>query len=739
MMVNIMQRKMALCWVALLVALLPLRGQAHASLVESTPAANSVVAEAPPTAQIRYTEPLDASYSRVELLNAAGERVSTTPSRVDPNDAYVMLLDLPPLPEGRYVIQWRALSTADGHTSQGTVSFGIGDPTAAQAPLVLPPPPPDPLTAPSSLDVTWRWLLFSALAIVVGSLIFGGFVWRPGAWSQPETEAAFGAASKRLEVGTALLALLATIGLLVTASLSAGTNPFTFAVSSRVGTILALRLALVGVLALALWRAPAHYRRILSLGVGAGALLLISVLSHSAVPQPADSMAEQLGRTAAAITLDWLHLIATAAWIGGLLPLLLALLILRRESPPARSNAATVLVARFTSIATAAVVTLALTGTIAAFQHIAAIDELWTTTYGRALSLKLILFGVLLLLGGYNRWRVHPQLVALTRAADGSQRWLRRLQRSIGVEIGASLVLLLAVGVLTAAAPAREAGRGPAYTEIARVGDARMTLQIVPGDIAGDVFALDVASLPQGVQPTAVLRGTMAAHHEGEEELQLEEVEPGRWGARGSLLAINGQWQVLAIVRAPGMNDLQHTFTVDTTAPDLSARATPRLPIWLVFLVGAGLAAALSPLPTSRRWRFRLQTSSLLFVIAGFLATTIPYYVTRATEVANPLTDSPDVLAAGSSIYQQNCVTCHGINGRGDGPAARSLPGLPADFTVPHFATHTDAEVFGWIKNGKPGTVMPAFGEQLSDEQIWQVVTHIRDIYKNAQASAAAR
>ncbi|MBV9789066.1 MAG: copper resistance protein CopC, partial [Chloroflexi bacterium] len=121
-----MQRKIVLCWLALLFALLPLRGQAHASLVESTPAANSVVVEAPPTAQIRYTEPLDESYSRAELLNEAGERVSTTPSRVDPNDDYVMLLDLPPLPEGRYVIQWRALSTADGHTSQGTVSFGIG-------------------------------------------------------------------------------------------------------------------------------------------------------------------------------------------------------------------------------------------------------------------------------------------------------------------------------------------------------------------------------------------------------------------------------------------------------------------------------------------------------------------------------------------------------------------------------------------------------------------------------------
>jgi copper transport protein len=90
-------------------------------------------------------------------------------------------------------------------------------------------------------------------------------------------------------------------------------------------------------------------------------------------------------------------------------------------------------------------------------------------------------------------------------------------------------------------------------------------------------------------------------------------------------------------------------------------------------------------------------------------------------------------------VYQQNCVSCHGVSGRGDGPAAQSLPGLAGDFTQPHFANHTDGQVYAWIKGGKPGTAMPAFESRLTDEQIWQVITHIRNIYREAQQDAASQ
>jgi mono/diheme cytochrome c family protein len=362
-------------------------------------------------------------------------------------------------------------------------------------------------------------------------------------------------------------------------------------------------------------------------------------------------------------------------------------------------------------------------------QQIGQISELWTTTYGLALTIKLGLFLLLLLLGAYNRWRVEP-LLASKRHTPAT---LDRLRQSVWLEIGASVVLLLTVGALTSSAPARNIeSQAPGFVERAAVGDVALTLQVVRGNIAGDTFALDVQGLPAGAQPEVFVRASMPAHGMGEQEIQLNEVEPGRWGGRGSLLTMPGGWNVEAIVRAGGMNDVRHTFTVDTTTLSGPQAAQTSMPVWALLLVSALLAAALSQLPIHRRWQSRFQLGSIALVASAFVASTVPYYFARATVTENPLSATPEVLAAGKQIYQQNCVTCHGESGRGDGPAARTLPGLPADFTLPHFAMHTDLEVSGWIKNGKPGTVMPPFGEKLDDEQVWQVVTYIRQFYKDA-------
>ncbi len=92
-----MQKAFLLCCVLVLLALLPRSASARANLVESNPAANSVIAEAPATARLRFSEPLDPSYSRVVLSSAESGSVGTDPSRVAPDDPYVLLLDLPAL------------------------------------------------------------------------------------------------------------------------------------------------------------------------------------------------------------------------------------------------------------------------------------------------------------------------------------------------------------------------------------------------------------------------------------------------------------------------------------------------------------------------------------------------------------------------------------------------------------------------------------------------------------------
>lgn len=723
-----MRKSLFICsLLAILTVLWPRDAAAHANFVESNPMPNSVVEEAPTTARIKFSEPLETSYSRAVLTSADGP-VATGDSRVAPDDPYVLLLDLPALPQGQYTLQWRTLSQTDGHTMQGFIPFAIGDPLAASAPLVLPPPLPNPLALPPFSDVLLRWLTALTLALIVGSQVFRLYVWEPNRASDEAVDR-FEHWTRRLELIAAIGAVVVTLGTLLAASYRAETDLLVFATGSRVGTILVLRLVLVLGLLAVLWRIV-EYRAIWTLSLGICALLSLSLLSHSAVPQTGGSALANGITTALSILFDLLHLVATAAWIGALPAMGLGLLALRRDASATRNQATTLTVTRFTAMATAAIVVLATTGTFSALQHIERIGELWTTTYGRALSIKLGLFGLLLLLGGYNRWRLSPLLGRTTHTAAA----LQMMRRVVGAEAALSLALLLAVGVLTAVAPARGTASAEGFAEIAQVENATLGLQVARDQIVGDIFALDVHGLPANVQPEVLLRASMPTHDMGEQELKLEQVEPGRWGARGALVAMPGAWNVEAIVRASGMNDMRHTFIVDTTTP--TGGSVPQqsaLPIWGLLLIAALLMVALSQIVTGRSWQYRIQTSSLVLVLAAFVASVVPYYVTRASAPINPFQATPEVLAAGQVIYQQNCVTCHGVTGRGDGPAARSLPGLPGDFTQPHFATHTDDQLFGWIRDGKPSTAMPAFGSKLNEEQIWQVMTYIRNLYTEAQ------
>jgi len=717
--------KVIVVLVALCAALLLPRGvEAHANLLESDPVANAVVEAPPQTARLRFSEPLEPEYSRVVLVSADSGPIGTPPSRVAPDDPYALLIDLPELPDGQYMLQWRTLSQADGHTTQGVVAFAVGDPASAEAPLVLPPPPPNPLALPPVDDVLLRWLTFSALALVLGSLIARWWVWRAVDVSDAAADV-FERRIRRVLLSAAGVALLAALGALWRGAWASETDILSFAAGSRVGTILALRgLLCAGVLAALL--VPSTYWSLSSGMIALGAVATISLLSHSAVPQGGGAAGSVA--TAAAVSFDYIHLLATAAWIGSLPALLLGLLVLGRDTPEARRRVLPALVARYTGLASAAIVVLVSTGLFAALRQLASLNELWSTTYGRALSFKLGFFALLLALGALNRWRIAP-LLGRKAASETANR---RLRRTVIAEVALSAALLLAVGVLTATPPARDVvARNGDFAETIAAGGRSLTLQVARGNIAGDTFVVNTYGLPQGVEPEALLRASMPSHDMGTQELMLEQVEPGRWAARAPLLTMPGEWNVETIVRASGMDDLRHTFVVPTL-PNTTDQAQSPTALWAVLLIAALVLAGLSQMSDGPRWQWRLQTGSLVLVLGAFVAAVVPYYVARATEPSNPLEPTAEVLAAGQTVYQANCVACHGISGRGDGPAARTLPGLPGDFTAPHFASHNEGELYTWIRGGKPNTAMPAFGEKLDQEQIWQVITYIQQIYRDA-------
>jgi cytochrome c len=98
----------------------------------------------------------------------------------------------------------------------------------------------------------------------------------------------------------------------------------------------------------------------------------------------------------------------------------------------------------------------------------------------------------------------------------------------------------------------------------------------------------------------------------------------------------------------------------------------------------------------------------------------------------NPLGVTPANIQAGKQLYDRSCWVCHGLNGKGDGPAAPSLPQMPIDFTSDHdFQTETDGQVFWLTFNGIKGTDMPGFKDTFSNDEIWQIESYIIQFRSN--------
>ncbi len=94
----------------------------------------------------------------------------------------------------------------------------------------------------------------------------------------------------------------------------------------------------------------------------------------------------------------------------------------------------------------------------------------------------------------------------------------------------------------------------------------------------------------------------------------------------------------------------------------------------------------------------------------------------RSTE-KNPLAGNPEAIASGKKLFDESCQICHGGDARGGrGPALAS-----GDFV--HGSE--DAQIFQNIREGIPGTQMPAF-DLLAPNEVWQLVSYIRSLSTSA-------
>ena len=128
------------------------------------------------------------------------------------------------------------------------------------------------------------------------------------------------------------------------------------------------------------------------------------------------------------------------------------------------------------------------------------------------------------------------------------------------------------------------------------------------------------------------------------------------------------------------------------------------------------------------------RTSRIAWVLATALVVCTGiglYYLDLLTAAVapNPIPRSLQSINHGRQLFHQYCEACHGAEGRGDGPAAASLPKRPKDLTriaaPPYFP---DGVVAYRIANGGEG--MPAWKTVLGADDIWDLINFIRSQHR---------
>lgn len=279
-----------------------------------------------------------------------------------------------------------------------------------------------------------RVVLYFGYVLLAGTLTFWILVWPDG----------HGDRTMRLTIwlGAALMSVATVTGLLV-GLVSSGRRP-DMVVTPLSGAASIVRLAVLAFVAFFLVdmvrAAITGWRRAVT-------AVVVTLIAATMVAQ---SNAVTGTWQAVKIAATAGHVLATAAWLGGLVSL--ATVLIQRESLAELDW----LIPRFSLVALFSVTVLAVTGCIHALAIAGGIGPLISSRYGLVLIIKMIVFAVLLLLGNYGRR--YANRVAFRRVnplADRSNKErIQTLAVVMGAEVAIAAVVLATTSLLVLVAPA---------------------------------------------------------------------------------------------------------------------------------------------------------------------------------------------------------------------------------------------------------------------------------------------
>lgn len=451
---------------------------AHPLLLRATPAPGTVLPSAPSRVQLVFSEDLNGPGSRITVVNHDHHVVTLGHVVATPSNSRAISVRLSHLRPGSYLVSWTVVSADDGHIVHGSYVFSV----RVRSPGSL-------LSGSSSggqgfpggdtvAGLLAHWLLLLAATTWFGSAVFSVVVLSPlrrtaGAWGRVEA-ARLGTL---IRLSAVILLAANAVALLADAHELAGedwataltTSTLSDLVGSQHGQIWIVQ-QVVAILVLAAtvaiptrrpvprWLTPTvtegaswHVASWVQVPLAVLYLYGLAASGHAASANVGVLFGSHL--VSAAVLVDLVHLLAVGLWLGGQIYIVLVLIPALTPAAVGAGGSRTFLAAldRFSPVAYGSVALFTVTGPFNAKIHIASWQAFFASTYGRALSVKLVLIAMMMLVSAFTVYTLRPRIQqalnepgpgeAIARSLVGSLlTWLR-----INPLLGAGVLLATSV------------------------------------------------------------------------------------------------------------------------------------------------------------------------------------------------------------------------------------------------------------------------------------------------------
>jgi copper transport protein len=528
--------------VALLIALATATpASAHALPVASDPPPGAILQHPPRVVTMTFNKAPEPALSYINVLDTAGRHHEVGHAAASPTDPRVLSVGVAGVGKGVYTVSWRTVASDDGHRITGSFAFGV---------QVLPPSrfstqEAAATSALTAVGVAARAVYYVAIVFLLGGVAVAISV-DPQFWGRLRSAL----------TGAWVLAIIGVIGITDSQLRSAGAGWDQLVHTSLWGSF-ATRLvpALAGAGALLIApRVSSRMQRWTMAAAGLGAAL-------SSLADAAANHASTESNPAVSVALQWVHILAAGALIGGLTA---SLLVISSVPEQLRSR----LLERFAIVAVGCLLVIAATGVLRSIAALGSWSGLVTTLYGALVLAKVALILILAFLGILNR--------ANARRATSPPKGFRRVG-SAQVVVGV-VALVISSALVNVAPPSATAiafsGPAPLVTTGTDGNTFKVHLEVSPGNVGFNDFTLTLTDYATG-SPNSNATVTLGFLFSGPEtlgtsSLRLTSLGHGTFSADGANLSLGGSWSVTAQVETTQLIyeiPLQLTTRTPSTTP----------------------------------------------------------------------------------------------------------------------------------------------------------------------------